>query len=121
MSTLTVILATVSVLVVAQLLLKTGMSRAAVNTGSDSSLPALARAAVNRRVIAGGALYVAAAAAWLWVLSRVELTYAFPFFGLGYAGVVLSAVLLLHERPARLQWLGIGFVVAGVMMVAMSG
>ncbi len=121
MSTLPVIAGTVVTLVAAQLLLKAGMSRAAAKAGAGASLRGLARAAVNARVAAGGALYVVAALAWLWVLSRAELTFAFPFLGLAYAGVALAAAGLLGERPARAQWAGIAMVVAGVMMVAASG
>lgn len=121
MNMLPVILATVFLVIAGQLLLKSGMSVANARAGAERTLGRLARAAFNWRVVAGFAVYGVSALAWLVVLSRAELTFAFPFLGLGYVGVVLGAVLLLGERPTRIEWTGIALVVMGVTLVAMSG
>lgn len=121
MSMVPVILGTVLLVITGQLLLKSGMTVANVRAGERRDFGRLARAAFNWRVVAGFAVYGVSALAWIVVLSRAELTFAFPFLGLGYTGVVLGAVLLLGERPGRMQWAGIAIVVAGVTLVAMSG
>jgi drug/metabolite transporter (DMT)-like permease len=55
---------------------------------------------------------------WLRVLGEADLSYAKPFTSLSYVTVSILSVVLLHERIAPLQLVGIGVIVAGVWCVA---
>jgi drug/metabolite transporter (DMT)-like permease len=58
---------------------------------------------------------------WLKVLDHADLSYAKPFTSLSYVTVCVLSVLLLGERIAPLQILGIAIVVAGVWCVSQTG
>ena len=58
---------------------------------------------------------------WLKVLDHADLSYAKPFTSLSYVTVCVLSVLLLGERIAPLQVLGIAIVVAGVWCVSQTG
>jgi drug/metabolite transporter (DMT)-like permease len=72
-------------------------------------------------VLGGFAFYVVGALGWIVVLSRVDLSFAYPFLGLSYVTVPIVAVLLLGERFDRGQWIAVGAVLLGVTLVAGSG
>ena len=55
---------------------------------------------------------------WLRVLDHADLSYAKPFTSLSYVTVSILSVVLLEERIAPLQLVGIGVIVAGVWCVA---
>lgn len=116
------IVASVALVVVAQVVLKIGAS----------SLTALDRASLKRPfslawrivripgVVIGLALYAASSLLWIFVLARTPLSYAYPFLGLSYVGVAVVSVAFLKERFSALQWIGLALVVAGVIAVATS-
>src|SRR5690349_16311252 len=57
---------------------------------------------------------------WLKVLDHADLSYAKPFTSLSYVTVCFLSVLLLGERVAPMQALGIVVVIAGVWCVSMT-
>jgi len=57
---------------------------------------------------------------WLKVLDHADLSYAKPFTSLSYVTVCVLSVLLLGERIAPLQVVGIAVVVAGVWCVSQT-
>src|SRR5262249_49424226 len=57
---------------------------------------------------------------WLKVLDHADLSYAKPFTSLSYVTVCVLSVLLLGERIAPLQMVGIVIVVAGVWCVSQT-
>lgn len=117
------IVGTVLLVVAGQLLLKLGMTRVGVIDGPRLRRPlALVRdVALQPAVVTGFVLYGLSAAGWIVVLSRFDLSFAYPFLALSYVGVTVAAVLLLRERLSAAQWLGIALVAAGVLLVAVSG
>ena len=102
-----------------QLLLKQGMSadRDVVDRVSEV-LPRLLKAALNPVVIAGFVLYALSAALWLIVLTRAELSWAYPMLSLGYVINAAAAHYLFGEVVSVTRWLGIGFIILGVWLVA---
>lgn len=67
---------------------------------------------------AGFIFYGLSAICWLWVLSRAQLSYAYPILALTFPIVVgLSAVFFL-ESVSLLHWVGIGVIVLGVSLLA---
>ena len=57
---------------------------------------------------------------WLKVLDHADLSYAKPFTSLSYVTVCVLSVLVLGERVAPLQVVGIVVVVAGVWCVSQT-
>ena len=122
MSQLPLILGTVSLVVCGQLLLKAGMRRVGVVDAERlrSPLALIANVARTPAVVGGLTIYGVSALAWIVVLSRTELSFAYPFLSLAYVIVTVAAVRLLGERFSARQWAGLVAVVFGVLLVALS-
>ncbi len=116
------ILGTIALAVVGQLMLRAGMRRVGpISWGRAAAAWTLVRDVASVWLVPGGlAIYVVSAIAWVVVLSRVELSYAYPFFGLAYVAVCVLASMLFGERLAPRQWAGVALVVVGVVLVAGS-
>lgn len=67
-------------------------------------------------LIGGGALYVAATFTWIWLLSRVELSQAYPFMALSFVMVPLLSMAFLGEEVSYRYWLGIALIVVGIVL-----
>ena len=57
---------------------------------------------------------------WLVVLSRMDLSVAYPFVGLSYVVVVLFSRLFLHEQVSAVRWLGVVVVAVGIAIIGFS-
>jgi drug/metabolite transporter (DMT)-like permease len=98
-----------------QLLWKTGIADLPdVETIADI-LAAVAQAPIFILVVALMAIQLVN---WLRVLDHADLSYAKPFTSLSYVTVSILSVLVLGERIAPLQLVGVAVVVAGVWCVA---
>jgi drug/metabolite transporter (DMT)-like permease len=80
----------------------------------------IVRALKEPRLWLGLALFGISAVFWLVVLSRVDLSVAYPFVGLSYIVVVLFARLFLHEQVTALRWLGVVVVAVGIAIIGFS-
>ena len=123
MSAVPWILGAVALVVAGQLLLKVGMLRVGSIDAARLRSPISLVGAIAREpaVLLGFVIYAASALLWLFVLSQSELSFAFPFLSLAYAGVSAAATVLLKEWFAPRQWLGLALVTVGVIAVAASG
>ena len=65
----------------------------------------------------GFILYALSTVVWLWVLSRVQLSYAYPVLALSYPIVVGLSVLLFSEHIQLIHWIGVGLIVCGVSLI----
>lgn len=72
------------------------------------------------QVIAGVGLYVLSALSWLAVLSRLDLTVAYPLGASGYVLVVLTA-WTYGENVPPMRWVGVLLIVVGMMLVSWLG
>jgi multidrug transporter EmrE-like cation transporter len=119
---LTIILLSVTLSASAQVVLKSGMSDPSVQRALTApSLTSVIAAIVGTpRVLAGILLYVAGAAVWVLVLARVEVSFAYPFVGLGCVLTMLGGWLLLGESLTIARGLGTILVASGVVLIARS-
>ena len=100
-----------------QLVWKTGIADLPDTTSPWELLVAV----VRNPIFALVALFMGAQLVnWLKVLDHADLSYAKPFTSLSYVTVCVLSVLLLGERIAPLQILGIVVVVAGVWCVSQT-
>ena len=103
----------------AQLLLKGGTNVLGVITLSrDNWTETLLRMATQGHIIAGIALYGLSVIVWIVGLSRVPVSMAYPMLSLGYVVNAIAAHYLFGEAVTLTRWLGIGFIVLGVWLVA---
>lgn len=90
------------------------------HTGTQSAVGTLMDAAREPRLWAGLALFGISAVFWLVVLSKVPLSFAYPFVGLSYIVIVLVARVILHEHVPLLRWVGVAVVALGIAIVGLS-
>jgi len=72
-------------------------------------------------IVAGLFLWGASMIAWIAVLGRAELSYAYLFGSVNYVAVPLAAAMLLGETMPRARLLGMVFILAGVVLVLQGG
>ena len=115
-------LATVTLVVTGQTLLKRGMNAVGPIGRARLSTPVslLVGMLLRWELWVGTLLYAASAAAWLLALSTATPSLAYPFLCLSYVGVAVSATVLLGERLTPAQWLGVVLIVAGVAVVTLT-
>jgi multidrug transporter EmrE-like cation transporter len=118
MNTLALAILSIVMSVAAQFSLKAGMSDPSVRQamGQSDYIAAMLTIACNRYVVAGFALYGLGAVVWLSVLSRWEVSRAYPLVGLGF---VLTAVVggMLGENVTVYRLVGIALISVGVFLV----
>jgi multidrug transporter EmrE-like cation transporter len=98
----------------AQLTLKRGMGAAAATDMGSTYLQAL----TNPLVWLGLMLYGASAVLWLWVLSRLDVSVAYPLVSLGFVITVTLGVLWLGEPFSWLRLAGCTLIAVGVGLLA---
>jgi multidrug transporter EmrE-like cation transporter len=113
---LAVLLVAVGLAAVGQLMLKHGMNDAKQAAHENGRSLAVA-AASSPWVIFGLGVFAVSALAWLLTLSRVPLSVAYPFNAVGYLGILIVSVAVLHERANVWTWLGTLLVVGGLVLV----
>jgi len=105
----------------AQLMLKAGMTQIGQFEFSMANLvPISLKVMGNLPIISGLTMYVFSVVVWLLVLSRVQVSFAYPMLSIGYVVNALAAYYLLGEPLTSVRMLGIFIIIAGVYLVAQS-
>ncbi|MFH1453745.1 MAG: EamA family transporter [Armatimonadota bacterium] len=71
-------------------------------------------------ILMGLVCYAAATASWLVVLSKSELSFAYPLISLGYILVVLVGLIIFKEKVSLLRFLGVLLICGGVFLTIKS-
>jgi multidrug transporter EmrE-like cation transporter len=71
-------------------------------------------------IVGGLFLYVVSVGVWLLVLSRVQVSFAYPMLSIGYVVNALAANYLFGEPLTSLRMLGIFIIITGVYLVAQT-
>ena len=105
----------------AQLALKQGMRQVGyfefklANCGN-----VLLAIAANPYILVGLTCYVVSVGVWLLVLSRVEVSYAYPLLSIGYIVTSFAGQVFFHETVGATRWAGILLICAGVWLITRS-
>ena len=106
---------------VGQILLKKGMgSMGPLTLSIDQLGNILWRIGTNPYVVIGLAIYVAGTVFWLTALSRVDLSYAYPFASLSYVVMLIASWQLFNENITVVRLLGTLVVCLGVFIISRS-
>ncbi len=105
----------------AQLLLKAGTNAVGrFDFTLANAMPIGVKLATQLPIIAGIACYVVSVVVWILALSRVQVSIAYPMLSIGYVVNALIAWQLFGEDLNVQRWVGIGFIIVGVFLVARS-
>jgi multidrug transporter EmrE-like cation transporter len=96
-----------------QLIIKARSLAHAVDTSSDK-LSYLMAMFADMGVLSGLAAAVLAAVAWILVIQRLDISFAYPFMALSFVLVPVGARLLFAEPLPTIRVLGILLIIIGV-------
>lgn len=115
------ILAVVTTNAVSQILLKHGMNTIGkFDFGGDSLRGMLPIVALNPYVVSGLAVLVFSMGLHLMALSRVDLSFAYPFLSVSYVLVLLAGYFWFGETIGASRITGIALICVGTFFVARS-
>ena len=104
---------------VGQVLLKKGMTNLGPLTLTASQIGSILwRMVTDPYVVIGLCIYGISSILWLTALSRVNLSYAYPFVSLGYVIMLLASWRLFHEDISLLRLLGCGVIILGIIIIS---
>ncbi len=121
MNTPVIAILSIALSVVAQFCLKAGMSD---NETKEALIQPLTfhtalTVLLNKYVLGGFLLYGLGAIIWLEVLSKWDVSKAYPLVGLGFVFTV-SIGFLIGEQVTALRMIGVVLICVGVFIVARS-
>jgi drug/metabolite transporter (DMT)-like permease len=111
---LAILFGTILLDVSGQICFKIGLSQ-----GPDQ-LPLWRKVMTGPAIWVGVALYAIEFGAWLFVLSRLDLSIAFPLASLSYCGVAIASRVILGEPVSSRRWTGTILIAAGAAIVSAS-
>lgn len=106
------------VLVSGQFLFKFGLSSKDV---SFQSLGAIIRLMFSPYIFSGLFLYAFATVLWLFILTRVQLSIAYPIQSIAYILAVFGAYFVFNEPITLYKIIGCIFIMIGVSFIGLAG
>jgi len=105
----------------AQIAIKVAMNRIGHFAFSLANFwPIAFKVAFNPFFIGGLSCYVLSLAVWLLVLSRTQVSLAYPMASLGYITTAVAAYWMLGENLSLMRLSGIFIIILGVCILARS-
>ncbi len=115
------ILAGVLLNAAAQIVIKKGMLQVGAFAFSMKNIVPIGLKVVSSPfVIIGIMFYVVSLVLWLMVLSRVDVSYAYPMLSIGYIVAALFGKYLFGEPVGPVRWAGIIVICVGVYLITRS-
>ena len=126
MTYLPFILFTVFTNAAAQMMLKQGMLTMGPLAPTDGMtvlglITMILKIVFHPWIFAGLVTFVISMASHLYVLSKVELSFAYPFLSLAYVAVAIAAWWLFKEDLNTWRIAGIAFICIGTYLIAQGG
>lgn len=102
-----------------QIMLERGMTGDEIRAAMDRGEPTgIFTAIVGAPLVwAGLFCFGLSAVVWLFVLSRIPLSRAYPFVALGIVVTVAAGVLAFREPLGATSMLGVALIVTGVLLI----
>jgi multidrug transporter EmrE-like cation transporter len=104
-----------------QISLKYGMKHFDLGPLGPRMALRVVRAVFTPYVFLGLALYAVSSGFWLVVLSKWNLSYAYPMIAISYVAVVLLSRVFFRDHVLPLQWVGIVLMSTGLVLVSYFG
>lgn len=120
---LVIILFTVALNAAAQLILKYGVQMISeANDGEiySFSISSIFQVLFNTYVMLGLIIYVVGAGFWIWVLSKVDISLAYPFISLGFILTLVVGVAFFKEPLSSAKIFGTLLIISGCFVITRS-
>jgi drug/metabolite transporter (DMT)-like permease len=83
-----------------------------------SSIPDILKLFLSPMIIIAVTLYVGTTILWVYILSKMPLSYAYPFIALAFPLVIAISSFLFHESVPVHRWVGVGIIVFGTLLAS---
>jgi multidrug transporter EmrE-like cation transporter len=120
MRTILLVLCSVTPAVAGQLILKYAISRLSLDMSETGPLGYYVRLFTTPIVLLGFFMYGLSSLVWLFILSKLPLSLAYPLVSMGYVLVVFFSWLLLREHVSVTRMVGVAVICLGVALLATS-
>ena len=67
-------------------------------------------------VLSGLIVYIFSTVLWLYILSKIPISYAYPIQALAYPFVFIIAGIFFNEGISIIRWIGAGVIILGVIL-----
>jgi len=105
----------------AQLFIKNGMRHIGAFSFTLNNIFSVGvKVAANPSIFGGFICYAVSIVIWLMVLSRVDVSYAYPLLSIGYIVAAFAGKILFGETIDFMRWSGILVICIGVYLIAKS-
>lgn len=116
LKSLMLIIFTVIINTAGQFIVKTGVNRLGIVSLTDVHM--IVKALTSWLILVGFAIYFVSAIVWISILSRTELSWAFPILSLSYVLTAILSPVFLHESFSPHRLIGILVICLGVFLVS---
>ncbi len=108
--------------VIGQILFKAGMNQIGhFDFSLQNSLPIAWKFITNACLMAGLVVYLVSTIVWFLVLSRTDVSFAYPLLSIGYIVNSIAAYYVLHEQAfSPLRLIGTLIITFGVILICQS-
>jgi multidrug transporter EmrE-like cation transporter len=120
MKSVLLVLCSVAPAVAGQLLLKFAIGRLSLSMDTAGPVGYYLRLFTTPLVLLGFLMYGFSSLIWLFILSKLPLSLAYPLVSMGYVLVVFFSWLLLHEHVNATRIAGVVVICVGVTLLALS-
>jgi multidrug transporter EmrE-like cation transporter len=103
----------------AQLFIKAGTANFSELLSSNFFL-SVVRIVLQPQIFVGLMCYVVSVGVWIFVLSRVQVSVAYPMLSIGYIVSAFAGYFLFNEQLTMTKLVGIGVIVIGVALIAQT-
>lgn len=101
-----------ALLVVGQMLFKFGCNGREIN-----SLASVVSLIFSPIILLALCLYAGTTILWLYILSKVDISFAYPIQALAFPVVLILASLIFQETIPLNRWIGVGIIFIGVFII----
>lgn len=74
----------------------------------------------NVHILSGFAFYALSAVIWIYAISKIPISIAYPMASLGYVIVFILSYFVLNESISGVRIMGLLIIIFGVVVVAKS-
>jgi len=120
MEVIALVLISVLLGVFGQLSLKQGMKKIGNFELKDLASARVFALATEKFIVIGVMLYAIATLLWFVILSKAELSFAYPMLAIGYILIAIFSKVFFNENVTFVRFLGILLISAGVFLLLKS-
>ena len=113
------IFGTIALTVYGQIVIKWQVSKVGpMPAGLEGKLQFMLNMLLNPWVLSGFLAAFLASFCWMAALTKFPLNVAYPFTALSFVAVLICSALLFYEPVTLSKWIGMAFLIAGVVISA---